>query len=70
MRRASNLRVGLRQPEVPRQAEGNDDQEQRGCEADPEGLVWEAGLGGGCRAPILKRCYHAQEPVIRYLKIT
>ena len=64
------LRVRLRQPQVPRQTEANDDQEQRGGEADPECLVWEVGLGGRSRAPILKTCVHTQEPVTGYLNGT
>lgn len=39
---------------MARQAQGDDDQEQRGRQDDPERLVWEVGLGGHSRTPILR----------------
>lgn len=49
------LRSKLRQSEVARQAEGHQDQEQRGWEAEPECLVGAVRQRGGHWTPILIR---------------
>lgn len=50
----------LWQPQVPHQAERDDDQEQGGWEGDPECLVWEVGCEGCSGTPILKTRPHTR----------